>query len=118
MGSLKTRGKEGGEGEGGERENEKKNCIKIASFESILALANIEGIVDRSLALVFHSRRSSSPPLPSIEVGKRGRDGRNSSVANFCPWMYELVASTTAKVSTTTIAHVWYGFYWESKAFR
>lgn len=40
------------------------------------------------------------------------------SGADFWPRMYELVASTTAKVSTTTTAYVWYGFYWESKAFR
>jgi len=32
--------------------------------------------------------------------------------------MYEPVASTTAKVSTITGAYVWYGLYWESKAFQ
>lgn len=37
---------------------------------------------------------------------------------NSCARMYEPVASTTAKVSTITGAYVWYGLYWESKAFQ
>jgi len=37
---------------------------------------------------------------------------------HFCGRVYEPVASTTAKVSTTTGAYVWYGLYWESKGFQ
>lgn len=41
-----------------------------------------------------------------------------SQSRNSCARMYEPVASTTAKVSTITGAYVWYGLYWESKAFQ
>lgn len=110
-------------------EIERRSKLTLSVEDPVLVrfvLPDIEGSVVSGFPLIVRFR-----PLPSSDarsVGKRSmaNDGdrldRSERMLersrNFCPWMYELVASTTAKVSTTTIAYVWYGFYWESKAFR